>query len=313
MSDKKEMLSIVIPVYNVEQNIPLFYEKTKAVLSSLPEFDYEFVFTDNRSTDGSFLLLKQLAARDSRVKVARFSRNFGYQKSIFTAYCLASGDAVIQMDCDLQDPPELILDFVKKWKQGYEVVYGIRRTRREGWLLGRIRRIFYRLIDFLSDDGLPHDAGDFRLVSRKVVDQLRKLYDASPYIRGTIAAFGFNQTGIEYDRLARQHGESKFRLGSLMALAMDGILNHSLVPLRLASFTGFLIAGGLVIYLGILLAIKFLFHQEWPAGFITLSVLILISITLNAIFLGIIGEYLGRVYRQVKNQPMTIIDEAVNL
>ena len=306
-------LSFIVPVYNEEENIRPFYEAVTKELKNLTEYEYEFIFTDNRSTDGSFGVLREIASQDPRVRAARFSKNFGYQKSIFTGYCLASGDAVIQMDCDLQDPPELIGSLLGKWKEGFEVVYGVRKSRREGWLITQMRRAFYRVINALSEDDLPNDAGDFRLVDRKVVNQLRSIYDANPYVRGMIAAFGFRQAGVPYDRAVRRSGESKFKLRHLCALAVDGILNHSVVPLRLATFTGLILSTLLTLYIGTLVTIKFVFNQDWPAGFITLSALILMSISLNALFLGVIGEYLGRIYRQVKRQPISIIDQAVNL
>jgi len=278
-------------------------------------YAHEIVFTDNHSEDNSFALLEAIAANDSQVKVARFSRNFGYQKSIYTGYSLCTGDAVIQLDCDLQDPPSLIPEFLRKWEEGYAVVYGIRRTRSnsEGMLLTTIRRLFYHLIDFLSEDSLPHDAGDFRLVDRRVVEELKHLYDCNPYLRGTIASMGFNQVGIPYDRLKRAQGESKFSLSDLFKLAADGILNHSIVPLRLASYTGFFtFAAALILMLGYV-ACKILLNKPWPAGFTTTTTLILLSLSLNALFLGIIGEYLGRIYQQIKRRPITIIEKTLNI
>ncbi|MDD5218262.1 MAG: glycosyltransferase family 2 protein [Candidatus Omnitrophica bacterium] len=314
MIKRKPVISIVTPVYNEEENVAVFYAAVKKELDQIAdEYDYEFVFTDNRSQDRTFDLLRDIARNDPRVKVARFSRNFGYQKSIFTGYCLAAGDVAIEMDCDLQDPPEMLHAFLAKWKEGYEVVYGVRNTRKEGWFQTRMRQCFYRMIRFLSEDDLPLDAGDFRLVDRKVLDQVKRLYDATPYLRGTIATMGFKQIGLPYDRHQRLRGQSKFNFSSMFALAMDGILNHSIVPLRCATFTGFFISIGLLLYFIALYNLTFFFHYPWPKGFATMSVLILISITLNALFLGIIGEYLGRIYRQIKGQPITIVDETLNL
>ena len=216
------------------------------------------------------------------------------------------------MDCDLQDPPEMIHEFLAKWKEGFEVVYGVRKTRKENWLMTQLRKWFYRIINFLSDDHLPLNAGDFRLVDRKVIDQFKRLYDANPYLRGTIASLGFNQIGIPYDRAPRLRGKGKFSFSGLMSLAVDGILNHSIVPLRFATFTGFVIVLALFTYIGGLFLLTQFFHFEWPKGFATMTILILISISLNAFFLGIIGEYLGRVYQQLKARPIAIIDEVIN-
>ena len=212
-------ISIVIPVYNEQDNIlPVYNTVTKSISTLMNKYDFEFIFMDNHSSDNTFLNLKGLAQKDSRIKIARLSRNFGYQKSIYTGYLLTSGDAVIQLDGDLQDPPAMIPEFIKQWENGYSIVYGVRIARKESFILQGIRKIFYRLIDFLSEDQLPHDAGDFRLVDKRIIDEMRKLYDYSPYLRGMIAAMGFNQIGIPYQRNERLHGKSKFDVNSLFRL-----------------------------------------------------------------------------------------------
>ena len=241
--DKKKLVSIVIPVFNEQENLVRTYKQVKAIMDQVGhKYDYEFVFTDNHSTDDTYAEAEKVAKGDQSVRVFRFSRNFGFQRSIATGYAKAKGDAAIQIDCDLQDPPELILEFLKAWEQGYKVVYGIRRSRQEGFFITRTRRLFYRLIDSLSEDTLPHDAGDFRLVDRCVLDELTKIYDYQPYLRGTIASLGFNQKGIPYDRRERRYGQSKFPFSELMKLALDGILNHSVLPLRVATICGLLIS-----------------------------------------------------------------------
>ncbi len=310
----KKLISIVVPVYNEEDNVQSLYDRVIPILRGLADrYDYEILFTDNHSTDATAQRLSEMASSDPKVRVIRFSRNFGFQRSIYTAYYNASGDATIQLDCDLQDPPELIPEFIRHWENGYKVVYGVRRTRRENWLINTFRRIFYMLIDLLSEDDLPRQAGDFRLLDRRIIEELRKIYDQQPYLRGAVAALGFDQKGIPYDRAERQRGRSKFSFGELIKLGMDGILNHSIIPLRIASFIGIIVSvitffGSLGYVLG-----KFIFGQNWPAGFATITVLILASLSLNALFLGIIGEYLGRIYRQVKRRPLTIIEKSINI
>ncbi|HZD33514.1 MAG TPA: glycosyltransferase family 2 protein, partial [Candidatus Angelobacter sp.] len=274
-------------------------------------YDFEIIFTDNHSTDGTIDVLERLAQRDHRVRAIRFSRNFGFQRSLLTAYMHARGAAAVQIDCDLQDPPSLILQFIRKWETGFKVVYGIRSTRKEGWWMNTTRRVFYRLIDSLSEDELPLDAGDFRLVDRCVLEELRRLDDSQPYLRGTIAAIGFNQLGIPYERQERRRGKSKFSLAELVGLALDGILNHSVVPLRIATYLGLAISLATVLAIFCYLVGRLLFGQNWPAGFASIIVLILGSLSLNALFLGIIGEYLARIYRQVKKQSLTIIEREV--
>lgn len=310
MSERK-LISIVVPVFNEEMNIAPFYDAVCAALTPLEQqFDFEMVFTDNHSSDSTFALLRALAMRDPRVRAYRFSRNFGYQRSIMTGYARARGDAAVQMDVDLQDPPELIGRFITTWQAGADVVYGVRVKRQEGFVTNLQRTLFYRLIDKLSEEKIPVDAGDFRLISRRVIDLLKSFEDAQPYLRGTIATLGFRQVGIPYERAARVRGESKFPFKKLVSLAMDGILNHSVVPLRLSTYFGLLVS--LVTFLCVVgyLVAKLIFGTDWPAGFATLAAIGLISVSINAMLLGIIGEYLGRMYQQMKKQPLTIIEEA---
>ncbi len=309
----RKMLTILVPVYNEALNIDPLFEALGPVLAQLEQtHDVELLFTDNHSEDDTFARLQERGRSDPRVRVLRFSRNFGFQRSILCGYLNARGDAAIQIDCDLQDPPALIVQFVQRWMQGAKVVYGVRRSRKEGWLITWLRRVFYRLIDRLSDTRLPLDAGDFRLVDRCVIDELGRMEDYHPYLRGAIAAMGFEQVGIAYDRSERQHGESKFPLSKLVALAIDGILNHSVVPLRLATYTGLVVSVATLVMLVATVVGRLLYGGAWPAGFATLTVLILLSLSLNALFLGVIGEYLGRIYQQVKRRSLTIVEARVN-
>jgi polyisoprenyl-phosphate glycosyltransferase len=310
----RPLVSIVVPVFNEEVNVLPFYEALRPVTEALQtECDFEFVFTDNHSTDRTPELLRQLAARDPRVRAYRFSRNFGYQRSIMTGYAKSIGDAAVQLDCDLQDPPELLGEFIRMWRQeGADVVYGVRVKREESWSNQLARVLFYRLVDRLSEDKIPVDAGDFRLISRRVINILKEYEDPQPYLRGTIAAMGFKQVGVPYHRAARVRGESKFSFSKMMALALDGILNHSTVPLRFSTFFGLFVS--VVTFVGVLgyTAYKLITHAEWPAGFATLVALSLASISINAMFLGIIGEYLGRLYKNSRPRPLTIIEEVIN-
>lgn len=310
----RPLISIVVPVFNEEFNINPFYETVSRQIEHLSGlYDFELVFTDNHSTDGTFSLLRELTQRDPRVHAYRFSRNFGYQRSIMTGYSRARGDAAIQLDVDLQDPPELIGRFLAEWREGADVVYGIRTKRKEPWIISIQRVLFYRLIDRLSEEKIPVDAGDFRLISRRVIDLLKSFEDAQPYLRGTIATLGFKQVGIPYNRNARVRGESKFPFSKLVSLAMDGILNHSVVPLRLSTYFGLAVSTITLISILGYAAAKIIFGSQWPAGFATLAALILASISINAMLLGIIGEYLGRMYRQLKKQPLTIIEEVAGV
>lgn len=310
----RKLISLVVPMFNEEENVVAFFDAVRAVILPLElQYDFEFIVTDNHSTDATFRLLREIAGRDPRVKVIRFSRNFGYQRSILTGYLRARGDAAIQLDADLQDPPEMIPDFLRKWEEGYKVVFGVRRERRESAFRTGLRKIFYRVIDYLSEDELPHDAGDFRLIDRALLAELRQMDDRQPYLRGSIAAMGFEQFGIPYDRPERLRGKSKFSWGDLVKLALDGILNHSTVPLRIASYSGMVISCLTVVGIFVYGIGRLVLGRDWPAGFATTTILILFSLSLNALFLGIIGEYLGRIYLQVKKQSLTIVEQTLNV
>jgi glycosyltransferase involved in cell wall biosynthesis len=308
-----KLLSIIVPVYNEEANVEPLYDAVNRTLERIADrYQWEFIFTDDCSKDRTFERLDRLASRDSRVRIYRFTRNFGFQRSILTGYRLARGDAAVQIDCDLQDPPDLILDFVRHWESGCKVVYGVRRSRPEPFLLHAMRRLFYRALAWLSNDSLPIDAGDFRLVDRCVLDILHLYRDENPYLRGFIATLGYEQIGVAYDRTERKQGESSFRFGSLLNLAIDGIVSHSILPLRLASLIGVALSALAVLAIAIYLVLWLTYEKSWPAGFATLAILMLLSIALNAIFLGIIGEYLARMYTQVRPQPLTIVERVVD-
>jgi glycosyltransferase involved in cell wall biosynthesis len=313
MSTERPLISLVVPVYNEEDNLALLYEAVRKVIDPLAaEYAFELVFTDNHSTDRTPELLTEMAQADARVRAYRFSRNFGYQRSILTAYLLADGVAAIQLDCDLQDPPEMIPVFLKTWRAGSDVVYGVRKSRLESkrWTLGR--RVFYWLVDFLSEDPIPRDAGDFRLISRRVIEELRRIGDPKPYLRGTIATLGFKQTGIDYVRRARAVGTSKFSFYDNIMLALDGIINQSVMPLRMAIYVGMSVAALTVLASVGYIVAYFVVGFRAPAGFTTITVLILASLGINAMLLGVIGEYLGRMYLQMKNKSISIVERELH-
>ena len=309
MADKK-LISFVVPVFNEQENIEAFLDALNTETKKLAKrYDFEILFTDNHSTDETFKLLSERAKKDTRIRVIRFSRNFGYQRSILTAYANARGDAAIQLDCDLQDPPALIETFLDHWEDGHAVVYGIRRSRKEGWFLDWARRMFYRLVDALADIDLPHHAGDFRLVDRRVLDLMAASQDRNPYLRGMIARYGFKQIGVPYDREARHRGISKFSPGEYFSIAFDGIVSQSVIPLRLATYTGLIVAVATFAAILVYSIGHALFGATWPPGFATQTVLILFGISINALFLGIIGEYVARIYQQSVKGPVTIVEQ----
>lgn len=314
MSSDRPLISICVPVYNEEDNIDPFHTRFAPVLAGLAQdYRFEFLFTDNSSEDTTFEKLLALSERDPRVRVIRFSRNFGFQRSILANYNNARGAAALQIDVDLQDPPEMLPEFLRLWREGYKVIYGVRRNRPdESWALVSARKLFYRLIDFLSEDKLPHDAGDFRLIDRRILDELRSTTDQHPYVRGMIATMGFKQVGLVYDRSARIRGGSKFNFWRLLSLAIDGILHHSTVPLRLATVFGLamscLAAAGTIYFL----LDRLLAYHRWPSGIATLYVLMFFSLGFNSLLLGILGEYIGRIYQNVQRSSLTIIESVID-
>lgn len=305
-------MSVLVPAFNEEDNVERCYRAITAVFDALPGHRCEIIFTDNHSSDGTFAVLQRIAAADARVRVIRFARNFGYHRSVLVAYQNASGDCAIQIDCDLQDPPAHIPSMLALWRQGHQVVYGVRRSLPDGRVTRLARQGFYRLLRAMSDDDLPLDAGEFRLVDRRILDELRLVEDTSPYVRGLISAMGFSQVGFVYDRADRIAGDSKFPLRKMVDMAVDGLLNHSLVPLRIAS--GIALVVGAITFLlicGYLVA-RIFFGAAWPAGFATTTLLLLLSIMLNAMCFGIIGEYIGRIFMQAKRRPLPIIEQRLN-
>lgn len=313
MTERSDTLvSVLVPVLNEAANVGRAYAEITRVFDDLPGYACEIIFTDNHSTDATFSLLRAIAHTDPRVRVIRFARNIGYQRSLLVGYQNARGACSVQIDCDLQDPPNLIPRMLALWREGHQVVYGVRRSLAESRFKATMRRWFYYGINALSEDDLPLNAGEFRLVDGRLLTELRAIQDTSPYLRGLISSMGFSQIGFEYDRGARVAGESKFPLGKMLGLAADGVLNHSLVPLRVASGVGLVVGTTTTLLILVYLAGRLVFGQQWPAGFATTTMLLLLSITLNALFLGVIGEYLGRIFMQVKGRPVPIIEARLN-
>lgn len=307
------LITISIPVFNEEDNMDALYARLAQLGETLAdECRLEFLLTDNHSTDGTWLAIQRIAALDPRVRAIRFSKNFGFQRSILANYMHASGDAVMQIDADLQDPPEMLVDFLEKWRAGYKVIYGIRKERPESWLTRNLRRLGYWVINRLSAHEIPMNAGDFRLIDRQVINVLLKMRSSVPYLRGAISSLGFAQTGIEYKRAKRQAGVSKFNAARLLPLGAAAIVNHSTLPLRLALILGVTTTGlaavGMLYYLGLRL-----FLDDVPQGLASIHILVLAGIGMNALFLGIIGEYIYRIYLLLSNEPVAIAEDLIGI
>jgi dolichol-phosphate mannosyltransferase len=301
-------LTVVIPLYNEETNLPELLRRVRAALDGAG-IPYRLLFVNDGSRDGTLRLLKSLAAGDDRIRVLSFSRNFGHQISISAGIAHADGDAAVVMDGDLQDPPEVIPDMLLRWSEGYDVVYAVRKKRKEGVLKRAGYSLFYRLLRTISSVEIPLDSGDFSLMDSRVVNLLRSFPERNRFLRGLRSWVGFRQTEWTYERMARHSGRPKYRTRHLLKLAMDGFFAFSTVPLQLATYLGFLAAGLGFLYLIYALASRFLYNN--PAGWTSLAAIVLFLGGTQLLILGILGEYLGRVYEEVKQRPLYILDERI--
>ena len=303
-------VSVAVPVYNEEAVIPHLLQRITAVLDNLPGGPHELLLVDDGSSDRTLELLVDAAKQDSRVVVVGLSRNFGHQTALEAGLDHVSGDAVILMDGDLQDPPEAIPTLLEWHRKGYDVVYVQRINRKESWLLRFCYYFFYRLLAALSPIKLPVDSGDFGLMSRRVVDEIRKMPEHHRYLRGLRKWVGFQQIGIPIERSARHAGRTKYSLLKLLKLASDGIFAFSIVPLRAAAILGIVAIG-----LSTLFSLYSLYARFWlhsPQGFTALVLVITFLSGINLFFLGIIGEYVGRVYEETKARPHYVVGTSVN-
>lgn len=303
-------LSIVIPVFNEVEILETLCSRLSSVLSPITD-DYEVIFVNDGSTDSSFQQLTAIATGDKRFRVVDLSRNFGHQMAITAGLQYASGMAVIIMDGDLQDPPELIPSFLEKWKEGFEIVYAIRATRKEGLLKRTLYKIFYRTLRALANIDIPPDSGDFGLMDRRVLDIINTMPERHRFIRGLRSWVGFQQTGVAYARDARFSGLPKYSFLKLIKLATDGLVSFSTAPLRLATAMGFIIS--CVSFLCILIYFYRYFTTPRVPGFTTLIILLLFIGGVQLITIGILGEYIGRIYDEIKHRPLFIVRETVNM
>lgn len=310
---EKQLHSLVFPVYNEEGNLEELYEKTTSIINCLSEYEFEMIFVNDGSFDRTLEMLKEYAARDNRIKIISFSRNFGHQTAITAGIDASQGLTAIILDSDLQDPPSLIPKMLDKWKEGYNVVYA-KRLRRKGESFFKLisAKIFYRILFLVTRINIPLDTGDFRLIDRYVIDCLRQLPERNRYIRGLVTWIGFRQIGIEYERDQRHWGKTKYPFGKMMKLALDGIFSFSILPLKLASYFGFTMAFFALIYILYIFYIKF-FAKGLVQGWTSTVILISLFGGIQLICLGIIGEYIARIFDESKKRPLYIIEEAINL
>lgn len=302
------LLSVVIPIYNEQATLSELYRRLMHVLSeNLAELAYEIVFVNDGSTDGSIQILSELHADDPAVKVMNLSRNFGHQAALTAGLDYAKGDAVICMDGDVQDPPEIIPTLVARWRDGNDVVYAVRKLRKEGFIKRGCYAAFYRLLRRLSMVSVPLDAGDFALMDRRVVDCLKALPERSRFIRGLRTWVGFRQTGVEYEREKRFAGTPKYTWPKLVHLAVSGLLSFSALPLRMATAVGFMIS--FCSLLGIIVALYLkLFTDQAIPGWTATVIPMLVLGGIQLLSIGILGEYIAQIFDEVKRRPLYLVD-----
>ena len=300
-------ISVVIPVYNECENVQRIYQEAAELMKKENLYDWEVLFMDNHSTDGSYDQIEKLSKEDPRIRVIRLSRNFGYQTNILTGYLHAKGDAVVQLDADGEDDPALISSFLRYWEKGFKVVYGIRKSREESALLSFQRKFFYRILQSVASINLPMDAGDFRLLDRCVVTELKTFKEANAYLRGLISYIGFDQIGIPYNRRKRYSGESKFSYWEYLKLAVDGVTSFSRKPLMICAWLGLMISG--LSFCAVIFYIWFHFFigTRLP-GFTTLILVQFFLAGVQLMSIGLMGTYIGRIFDEVKSRPQGIIE-----
>jgi dolichol-phosphate mannosyltransferase len=307
-----DLYSVVIPLYNEEEVVLECIKRVSGVLEDI-DGDYEVIFVNDGSHDKTMELVQAECSINKKLKVLSFSRNFGHQIAITAGMDHAQGDAVIVMDADLQDPPEVIKDLIAKYKEGYDVVYAVRSKRKgETFFKKFTSKVFYRFLRYMCNIDIPVDTGDFRLISRKVCNVMKSLTERNRYVRGLVSWVGFKQAAVEYVREERFAGETKYPLRKMLKLSMDGITSFSTKPLTMSKNLGFLTAAAGFIYMVVVVLQKFVFGKT-VQGWASLAVLILLLGGIQLIMLGFIGEYIARIFDESKNRPLYIIEEKINI
>lgn len=305
----KPTFSIIAPIYNETGNIPELYRRVKEVMDKTGE-DWEMITVDDGSTDGSTEMLRDLAQKDAHVRPVIFARNFGHQLAVTAGLDYSRGQAIVIIDADLQDPPEVILDLIAKWREGYQVVYAVRSEREgETWFKLFTASLFYRMIHKITDVNIPMDTGDFRLLDRKVADVMNSMRERHRFLRGMSVWVGFKQTGVEYKRAARFTGETKYPFKKMFKFASDAITSFSYLPLQLATYMGFVAAGIASLAIPIVIVLRLIGSAAFFGQASTLIAVLFLG-GVQLISLGILGEYIGRLYDEAKGRPLYIISEA---
>lgn len=306
-------ISIVTGCYNERDNIKELYNRLIAVLHQFPEYSYEIIIADNCSTDDTREVLSEISSADKNFKVIFNSNNFGPIRSGYNAFLRATGNAVVLMSSDLQDPPEVIAEFIRKWKEGYQVVTGVISNSHESLLVSVARRAYYKLLSRFSDtDQIIQDFTGFGLYDRKFMNAVREFHDPVPYFRGFVSEIGFRRAEVKFVRPQRKHGRSKHNFFTLYSYAITGFVNHSKLPLRLATFSGFCMAGLSFVVGFLYLIYKLVYWDTFSVGIAPIVIGFFFFSAVQLIFIGIVGEYIGEILTQVKNRPLAIVDETIN-
>lgn len=310
---EKKLITIVGGCYNEAGNIEELYERCKKVFDKFPQYEYNFIFADNDSTDGTREIIRALAAKDKRVKAIFNAGNYGHIRSPFNAMLAADGDAMITMCTDLQDPPELIENFINEWEKGYKVVIGVRDSTKCSFILELIRRFYYYLLaKFAPEEKIISGFTGYGLYDRQFMDALKKFHEPYPYFRGLVSQIGLRRKELPFKQPERKRGKTKNNFFTLFDMAMTGFVNHTKLPLRMAFFAGMIIAFfSIIIALGYLI-MKFMFWDTFSLGMAPLMIGLFFFSAVQLIFIGIVGEYLGAVWTQVKNRPLVIEEERIN-
>ena len=302
-------ITILIPCYNEEASLPLLYEALQSLMGECPNYEWELLFVNDGSKDNTLQIIKQLRANDSRVCYIDLSRNFGKEAAMLAGFDYATGDCMVIIDADLQDPPKLIPEMIALWEQGYDDIYAKRRDRgEESWLRKRLSLLFYRLLQHTTRIEILPNVGDFRLLDRRCIDVLRQLRETERYTKGMFCWIGFKKKEIVFDRENRVAGESSWKMSSLFNLAIEGITSFTTSPLRISAILGFLISIVALSYM-LFIIVKTIVYGDPVQGFPTLIITILFLGGIQLISIGIIGEYIGRIFNETKNRPVYIVKE----
>ncbi|MEU6256062.1 glycosyltransferase family 2 protein [Streptomyces sp. NPDC047043] len=307
----RALVSYVLPVFNEQDGITAFHDELTAALDARPELDFELVYVNDGSTDGSLALLKGFAEQDSRVRVVDFARNFGHQLAITAGLDLAVGDAVIVMDTDLQDPPKVSLELVDAWLEGAEIVHARRRSRRDTAFKRATAHLYYRLLRASTEVDIPLDTGDFRLLDRRVADELRRYRERSRFVRGIVASMGYAQAEVVFDRDERFAGETKYPLRKMARLAVDGMTSFSTAPLKMITRLGFAVLALSLVGILYALGMKFFRPDITVSGWTMLMCVVLFLGGTQMLSLGVIGTYIGRIYSEAQGRPLYLVREVI--